>query len=134
MRRTGRNMRRALNRSIRTLRVMGVSALAVAALAYSNSLTRAAMVANDNASNYSAGGWGGATPPNYGTGFGPWNIAITDGNNPPYVGTYLDSYGNAPSIATAGYPWGTDSNTPDSSNANRIDMMRPFTVNPTGYQ
>jgi hypothetical protein len=119
---------------MRTLRVVSVSGLAVATLVCSSSLTRAAMVASDNASNYSSGGWGGATPPNNGTGFGPWNIAITDGNNPPYVGTYLDSYGNAPSIATSGYTWGTYSNTPDSSNDNRIDMMRPFTVNPTGYQ
>jgi hypothetical protein len=112
---------------------VGVSAVAVAAFAFSNSLTRAAMVASDNASSYASGGWG-TSPPNYGSGFGPWNITLTDANNPPFVGTYLDSYGNAPSIATAGYTWGTYSNNPDSSNSNRIDMMRPFTVNPTGYQ
>jgi hypothetical protein len=126
-------MRGTLNLSVRKLRAVGVSALAVAALACPSSFTRAAMVANDNASNYAAGGWGN-TPPNNGAGFGPWNVAITDGSNPPYVGTYLDSYGNAPNIATSGYTWGTYSNTPDATNANRIDLMRPLTVNPTGYQ
>src|SRR5664279_5517282 len=59
--------------------------------------------ASDTASNYSGGGWG-LTPPNLGSGFGAWTVMPVNGNNPPYVGTYL---GTGSSVASGGYVWGT---------------------------
>jgi hypothetical protein len=109
----------------------------IAVLGLAGASASAALVATDNASNYSGGGWG-TTPPNLGSGWGPWNVVLTDANSPPYVGTYLGNGGGdayaATQIGTAGYVWGTYSNNPDTTNSNRIDLYRTFQVNPTGYQ
>lgn len=97
-----------------------------AAMALSSRVADAALSASDNAANYTST-WG-TSPPNNGSGFGAWNIVVANNNSPPYVGTYLDS-GSA--ILTSGHSFGTYAN--GGNNNGRIDLNRPFTVNPTGY-
>jgi hypothetical protein len=80
--------------------------------------------------NYSGGGWG-TSPPNEGTGFGPWNVSVGNNNQPPYAGTYLNGGGN---VATGGFSFGTYANNAQGSTYPSINLYRPFTVNPTGYQ
>ncbi len=87
----------------------------------------ASATASDTASNYSAGGWG-LTPPNLGTGFGPWTAMALNGNNPPYVGTYL-STGSA--VNSGGYAWGTYAN--GTGDNGSMHLFRPFTVAGGGY-
>jgi hypothetical protein len=102
------------------------SAIALA-LALSTGTVSASNFASDTASNYSGGGWG-LTPPNLGSGFGAWTVTPVNGNNPPYVGTYL---GGASSVASGGYVWGTYANgTGDNGN---MHLFRPFTVAGGGY-
>lgn len=97
-----------------------------AAMAMPCGLAHAAASASDTATNYTSG-WS-TSPPNNGSGFGAWNVAVANNNSPPYVGTYLDS-GSA--ITTGGNSFGTYAN--GGANNGRIDFMRPFTVNPSGY-
>jgi len=92
------------------------------ALGLSGGAAFAAGTAADTASNYSGGGWGN-TPPNNGSGFGAWNVTLNNPNNPPYVGTYLDT-GSA--IVTGGYSWGTYAN--GSPGNGSISITRPFTA------
>jgi len=90
----------------------------------------AAATAFDTAANYVGPGWS-TTPANLGTGFGAWNIAAINNNNPPYSGTYLDqtSYGNAGSVLNAGYSWGTYANGTDANgDIPALNMVRPFTT------
>jgi len=102
------------------------SAIALA-LAFSAGTASASNAATDTASNYSSGGWG-LTPPNNGSGFGPWTVMTFNANNPPYVGTYLDT---GSSVTSGGYSWGTYANgTGDNGN---IHLFRPFTVAAGGY-
>jgi hypothetical protein len=79
----------------------------VLALGLSGGMAFAAATANDTAANYSGGGWGGITPPNYGSGFGAWTVVVQNNDGPPYAGTYLDS--SSP-VITGGYSWGTYAN------------------------
>src|SRR5882724_1993398 len=86
----------------------------------------AAATASDTAANYAPSSWS-TTPPNGGSGFGAWNITLSNANNPPYVGTYLD---NGSSIVTGGYSFGTYANgTGDNGSFNAI---RPFTAGASG--
>jgi hypothetical protein len=108
------------------LNVACCSAVALA-LALSAGTVTASNSASDTASNYSGGGWG-LTPPNLGSGFGAWTVTPVNGNNPPYVGTYL---GTGSSVASGGYVWGTYANgTGDNGN---MHLFRPFTVAGGGY-
>jgi len=70
----------------------------------------AAGLASDTAANY-VGVWS-ATPANLGSGFDVWNNQTINGNNPPYVGTYMDqtSYNNSDGVLAGGYAWGTYAN------------------------
>lgn len=128
-------MRRSTLERSSILRASGAAALVLSAIGLCAPPAHSAMLATDNASNYASGGW---TSSNLGSGFGPWNVVTTDSNNPPYSGTYLGNGGGdayaAGQIGTAGYVWGTYSNNPDATNANRVDLYRTFTVNPLGYQ
>ncbi len=87
--------------------------------------------ASDTAANY-VSTWGGATPPNMGSGFGPWSLSYINANNPPYVGTYLDlaSYGNTDGALSGGYAWGTYANGAPGNGS--FMAMRPFTPGPSG--
>jgi hypothetical protein len=97
------------------------------ALAFSAGTVSASNAASDTAANYSAGGWG-LTPPNLGSGFGPWTVMTINAFNPPYVGTYL-STGSA--VNSAGFAWGTYANgTGDNGN---VHLFRPFTPAGGGY-
>jgi len=107
------------------LPVVASMAIATAAIGLSASISSAAMVAYDTASNYAPSSWS-STPPNLGSGFGPWNIVLQNNTNPPYVGTYLNSGG---AVATGGYSWGVYAN----NGPGRIDLYRPFTPLPGGY-
>jgi hypothetical protein len=98
----------------------------LATLGMSSGIGFAAGTASDMASNYSGGGWG-TTPPNNGSGFGAWNISLANANNPPYVGTYLDT-GSA--VAIAGNSWGIYANGSPGNGA--ITLTRPFTAGLSG--
>jgi hypothetical protein len=98
----------------------------MAALGISGGIGFAAGTASDMASNYNGGGWG-TTPPNNGSGFGAWNISLANANNPPYVGTYLDT-GSA--VAIAGNSWGIYAN--GSPGNGSITLTRPFTAGLSG--
>jgi hypothetical protein len=98
----------------------------VVALGLAGGSAFAAATASDTAANYSGGGWG-TTPPNNGSGFGAWNIALNNANNPPYVGTYLD---NGSPIVTGGFSWGTYAN--GTGDNGMITMTRPFTTGASG--
>lgn len=102
------------------------SLVVIAALGLSSVAAFAAATANDTASNYSGGGWG-TTPPNDGSGFGAWNITLNNANNPPYVGTYLDT---SSAVASGGYSWGTYAN--GGGNNGSISILRPFTAGASG--
>ena len=90
----------------------------------------AAGTASDTAANYSAS-WG-TSPPNLGSGFGAWNNAAINNNNPPYSGTYLDltSYGNPDAVLSGGYAWGTYANSGPPAPA--FVMSRSFTAGASG--
>ncbi len=108
------------------LRLACLSAVSLA-LVGSVENASASNAASDTASNYSGGGWG-LTPPNLGTGFGAWTVTAINGNNPPYVGTYL-STGSA--VNSGGYAWGTYANgTGDNGN---MHLFRTFTPAGGGY-
>src|SRR5215472_13350521 len=93
--------------------------------------------ATDTAANY-ASSWGNS-PPNNGSGFGPWSFNFINASNPPYVGTYLDltSYGNPDGALSPtgpnGYAWGTYANGLDSfGNPGAFQATRPFTTGASG--
>lgn len=97
-----------------------------AAFGLSGTAAFAAATASDTAANYSGGGWG-TTPPNNGSGFGSWGVTLNNANNPPYVGTYLDT---SSAVATNGNSWGTYANGGDGSGS--ISIARPFTPGVSG--
>jgi len=120
---------------------MASMAIAAATIGLSCKTSMAALAAFDTASNYAGGGWTGSS---YGTGFGPWTIVLSNANNPPYVGTYLDEgyngnvsapiqSGSGNSNNGGGYAWATYANSGNPANG-RIDLYRPFLPNPSGYQ
>jgi PEP-CTERM motif len=118
-------------------KMMPVALAAMAGtLGLSTAISSAAMIASDNAANYSGGGWTGSS---YGSGFGPWNI-VANGNG-GFAGTYLDEgyngnvsapiqSGSGNSNNGGGYAWATYAN---SSNTARIDLYRPFLPMAGGY-
>jgi hypothetical protein len=86
----------------------------------------AAANASDTAANY-VSSWG-TTPPNMGTGFGPWANQALNNNSPPYSGTYLDQtvYNNSDGVLSGGYAWGTYAN--GSPGNGQFILSRPFTA------
>jgi hypothetical protein len=105
--------------------LVGLTAAVVAAGCFAQS-TSAAMVASDNASSYT-GAVGTTGNTNGGTGFGPWQVTITNSNNPPYVDTYLDT--SSKPISTNKNSWGVYANTPQAGPPAvipSVDLTRPF--------
>lgn len=105
----------------------------LAILGFAPGLASAAMVAADNGANYISSGWS-LSAPNQGSGFGNWASFVTNNNNPPYAGTYLDmpSYNDStPNISATGADWGTYANTPPPSP--EVDLVRPFLPAAGGY-
>jgi hypothetical protein len=102
----------------------------VLAMGLSASGAFAAGTASDTAANYAAS-WG-TTPPNLGSGFGPWNNSAINNNNPPYSGTYLDqaSFGNPDGVLSGTYAWGTYANSGPPAPA--FVMSRSFTAGASG--
>jgi hypothetical protein len=107
---------------------IGVACCAAIALAFSAQTVSASNAASDTAANYSGGGWG-LTPPNLGSGFGPWTVMLFNPNNPPYVGTYLSG---GSGVNSGGYAWGSYAN--GGADNGIIHFFRPFTVDGSGYQ
>lgn len=103
----------------------------VAVLGLSGGFASAAMTASDNAANYISPGWS-LSAANLGSGFGAWASYATNNNNPPYAGTYLDTFGGAPNTATSGANWATYANTPGTA-IPEVDLVRPFTPAAGGY-
>lgn len=99
-------------------------------LALSAGVAGAANSAFDGAVNYAPSSWS-TSPPNDGSGFGPWNISVVNNFGPPYAGTYLNGGG---AVATGGYSFGTYANNAQGTTYPSINLARPFTVNPSGYQ
>jgi len=106
------------------------SLVIIATIALSSQLASAANSASDGAVNYTGGGWG-TSPPNDGTGFGPWSVSVVNNNQPPYAGTYLDS---SSAVTTGGNSFGTYANSAQGTTYPSVNFYRPFTVNPSGYQ
>jgi len=101
----------------------------IAVLGLAGGSASAAMIAHDNAANYS-GGWG-LSAPNLGSGFGPWASFATNNSGPPYSGTYLDS--SSTTISTASYSWGTYANSAQPTQIPSVDLVRPFLPAAGGY-
>ncbi len=112
--------------------ICGLPVICAVALLASPKMTRAAVLAADNASNYTSSTWTGnssnvTTNPtaNGGTGFGGWTVNSSP--NGRAVGTFLATpTGNPASsnIATNGKSWGLYAN---NSSAAEEDLYRPFT-------
>jgi hypothetical protein len=101
-----------------------ISAIALAVGLFASGAFAAA-TAYDTSANYT-GGWGTATSPNLGSGFGAWSFVDNDGGgSAPYAGTYLDlaSYLNPDTVLTAGSSWGVYAN--GAANA-FINITRAF--------
>jgi len=106
--------------------VLGTSisaAVAVTLVLSGGSAFAQANAAFDGAVNYAPSSWS-STPANLGTGFGAWDIIIQNNDQPPYVGTYLDS---GSSVVSNGYSWGNYANSPQGSTLPSDDFIRPFT-------
>jgi hypothetical protein len=112
-----------MNSKLRTS--INLSAIAMV-LGLTGGAAYAAANASDTAANY-VSTWG-TTPPNMGTGFGPWNNQAVNNNSPPYSGTYLDqtSYNNSDGVLSGGYAWGTYANGDPGNGA--FILSRPFTA------
>ncbi len=110
-----------------TASLMKSSAIIVA-LGFSGGMAFAAATANDTASNYAPSSWS-TSPPNYGTGFGAWNVQVVNNDGPPYAGTYLDS--GSP-VVSGGYSWGTYANSAQPSTIPSIQFTRPFQTGASG--
>ncbi len=115
------------NTSLHRSRATLVSlAAGVTALGLVGSATHAAMLASDNAGNYTAALSTGSTG---GYGFGSWTVLASNNvGNPsgPYAGTYLDTSGKPIAVASSKNTWGVYANTGTSTATPRIDLFRPF--------
>ena len=102
---------------------LAVAAMAAACIG-SATPVHAAMIASDNAANYTSFGTT-PSPTNGGTGFGAWNIQLTNDNSPPYAGSFLGG---------SGAYWGLYANTGSSTATPRVDAYRPFSGNLSANQ
>ncbi len=111
------------------------AALASAALAtlLIGSAANAAMLASDNAGNYTSSTWTGGTgalPPNNGTGFGNWAVGGVTGTSGPYAGIFLQNYHSTPiaTVISAGSYAALSSyaNTPAGGLTPQVNVYRDF--------
>ncbi len=101
----------------------------------------AAMLATDNAGNYTGTTWPGAanaggtaastvySPANGGTGFGAWTVTVANNQNPPYAGTFLGN-NKSVNVSSSGAYWGLYANqavtTTTPNEIPRVDAVRAF--------
>ena len=121
--------------------LLGIAA-GVTASAMAGSAAHAAMLASDNATNYTGSSWPGAantggtsalsvyspvTTAN--TGFGAWTISVVNNQNPPYAGTFLGN-NTAVNVSSSGAYWGLYANgavtTSTPNLIPSVDAMRAF--------
>ncbi len=110
-----------------------VLATATAGIALRAGVSGAAMIASDNASNYTATSFTNGA--NGGSGFSPFDIVTTNNNSPPYAGTYLSVGGKNIATSTgttAGSPntakaaFGVYANTPSTTATPAVNVLRDF--------
>lgn len=109
-------------------KLLALSALATLTIAGINQTTHAALVASDNAGNYTLTQWTGTTPPNQGTGFQGWNIA-TEGSGSAgiYLATGIGA-GGAIGTGSSNNSWGVYANDGGTTgNTGFIQIDRSFT-------
>ncbi len=105
-----------------------VTTAAIAAVAaiviVGNSVAGAAMVAADNANNYTSADFN-STPVNLGSGFGPWATAGNSGAA-PYTGVYLNKPSYVPTLIGSGTynAWAIYSDYPTSTTAGTESVYR----------
>ncbi len=107
----------------RAFTAAAISAVAAAAI-IGNSVAEAAMVATDNANNYTSANFNSA-PANLGSGFGPW---VTAGNSgaAPYTGVYLNKPSYVPTLIGSGTynAWAIYSDYPTSTTTGTESVYR----------
>ena len=104
-------------KNMKLARLLALPALAALAVIGMSQNSRAALVASDNASNYTTSDWGTASK---GTGFGSWTFeANANGGS---AGTYLDT--SSKGIATSGDSWGVYAN--NGNGTSNINITRAF--------
>ncbi len=104
-------------KNMKLARLLALPALAALAVIGMSQNSRAALVASDNASNYTTSDWGTASK---GTGFGSW--AFKANANGGSAGTYLDT--SSKGIATSGDSWGVYAN--NGNGTSNINITRAF--------
>ena len=87
------------------------------------SATHAAILASDNAGNYTTGLSTGSTG---GTGFGSWTVLASNSTSPPYAGTYLSGSGKPIAAAPSKNTWAVYANGGTATATPRMDLFRPF--------
>ncbi len=103
-----------------------LTAAVVAATCIGSATTvHAAMIASDNAGNYSSFG-ATPNPTNGGTGFGAWNIVVANNTNPPYAGTFLGNNTGVNIASSNGGYWGLYANGGSSTAIPSVNAYRPF--------
>ena len=120
--------------------LLGMAA-GVTAFAMAGSAVHAAMLATDNAGNYTGTTWPGAanaggtaastvySPTSSGTGFGAWTVTVANNQNPPYAGTFLGN-NKSVNVSSSGAYWGLYANqavtTTTPNEIPRVDAVRAF--------
>ncbi|MHB1768317.1 MAG: hypothetical protein ACYCUV_10780 [Phycisphaerae bacterium] len=107
-------------------KLLALSALATLALAGICQTTHAALVASDNAGNYTSSQWTGTTPPSQGTGFQGWSVSQS-GTSGLFLASSSNNAGGPNSIvppppSTSSNIWGVYAN-----NGGLIQIDRSFT-------
>jgi hypothetical protein len=111
-------------RSSNTL--LSAASLSVAALCFGAAApVHAAMLASDNASNYTAFSPTSNTPTAT-TGFGNWNIQVANNNSPPYAGAFLGNNSSVNIASSNGGYWGFYANGATSTAIPSVNAYRPF--------
>ncbi len=105
-----------------------LTAAAVAAACIgSASPAHAAMLATDNAANYTSFGTT-PSPTNGGSGFGAWNIQVANNNSSvgPYAGTFLGNNTGVNIASSNGGYWGFYANGGTTGVVPSVNAYRPF--------
>jgi hypothetical protein len=103
---------------------LAVAAMAAACIG-SATPVHAAMIASDNAANYTSFGTT-PSPTNGGTGFGAWNIQLTNDNSPPYAGSFLGNNASVNIASSSGAYWGFYANSGTSTTIPSVNAYRQF--------
>ncbi len=115
-------------KSLKVVRLLALPAMAALAVAGMSQSSQAALVASDNAGNYTWSQWTGTTPPSQGTGFQGWKIA-TEGSGS--AGIYLATgtgAGGAIGTGSSNNSWGVYANNGGNpSDSGFIQIDRSFT-------